>query len=403
MKYIDTNLLEIIWQVLGRNMGNKAMEKICQEMIKNIGINQNVSQNLIFVLYKSFYKAQNIIAAKCREELIKKSIMTLYRGITTYQPPENDYDIKNLENKIQSLTLQIKEIHKIKLNNQQTITLNKIEEVLTQLSKLNYQSFQKTQDYLNKLIEEAAKDCDVSVYKTKLKDKGNGLRKLLCEIFLAEIKNNDELESIFDANLISFKDTNNIRTNDSRHHILEKLDGKLFIAPLEPIPTKSDTPGEELGREEKAAHEIQNNESPAKALKDLAAYPSPELLEQVFYDACDIESDLWRAKKLEELAPHLTPKLLHEALETVRDIESELWRAKALGGLAAHLPPELLEQALYVARDIEPELWRAKALGELAPHLPPELLEQALEAARGIRSDYNRGRALEELTPHLSR
>ena len=392
----------MIWQVLAGHIGDEAMEKICQDMIKNIKTNQKVSQDLIFVLYKSFYEAQNIIASKCREELIKQSIMTLYRGVITYKPPENDYDIKNLENKIQSLNLQLKEIHKIKLNNQPTIAFNKIEELLTQLSKLDYQSSQTTKKYLDKLIEEAEKDCNVNFYKTTLREKEKGLGKAFYDIFLVEIEDEDELNSIFDANLFAFKDTDRMRRDDSKDRILEQLDEKLFTIPIKPNLDKSSISSEQLGNEEKVAHDFQDNESRIKALKELAPNLSSEQLEQALENARDIQSGLWRAKILGELAAHLSPELLEQALEAARDIQSGLWRAKALGELAAHLSPELLEQALGAARDIQSELWRAKALGELAPHLPPKLLEQALEAARGIQSDYSRGRALEELTPHLS-
>ena len=402
MKSIDIKLLPVIWQVLASHIGNGVTEKICQDIIKYIKTNQQVSQDLIFAIYKSFYGAQNTIASKCREELIKKSIMTLYRGVIDYQPPENDSDIKYLEHKIQSLNFHLKEIHKIKLNNRQAVTFNQIEELLTQLSSLNYQSFQKTEEYLGKLIKEVEKDCDVNIYKTTLRDRENGLRKALYEIFLTEIEDNDGLKNIFDANSLTFKYINTIRTDDSQHHILGELDGKLFIAPLEPIPIESGISWEELGREEKAAHDIQDNENTAEKLKDLASHLSPELLEQAFYAARDIESDLWRSKKLGELAPQLPPKMLEQALEAVCEIESDLWRAQAMGELAPYLPPKLLKQAFYAVRDIESELWRAKALGELAPHLPPKLLKQALEAAHSIQSDYSRARALQDLEAHLS-
>lgn len=403
MKSIDINLLEIVWQVFARNIDYEAMVRICQSMIKNTERNQTFSQYLIFLLYKSFYQAQNKIASKCREKLIKQSIMTLYRGVITYQPAENDYKIKNLENKIQSLIFNLKDIDNIKLNNQKKFALHTMEEVLTESSQLNNLSFQKNQEYVEKLIEEAEKHCNTNCYKTMLRDKENGLIQVLHDIFFAEIEDNNQFNSVLAADLLPLKDTATIKTNNSsKYHILKKLDGKLFTAPIKPIQVKPGTSWKKLRHQEKATHDIQDVVNPTPKLKKLPSHLSPEMLEQALCNACDIESDLWRAKKLGELAPHLSPKLLEQAFYATREIKSELWRANVLGELAAHLSPELLEQAFYDACDIKSELWRAKGLSKLAPYLTPKLLEQALEAAHGIQSEYNRTRAIEELTPHLS-
>lgn len=403
MKSIDINLLEIIWQVLARNIDYEGMNRICQGLMKIPEENQIFSQYLIFLLYKSFYQAQNNIASKCREELIKKSIMTLYRGVITYQPAENDYDIKNLENKLKSLNIQLKDIDKIKLNNQKIFALNTIEEILKQSSQLNDISFRKTQEYLDKLIEEAQSNCSASIYTSALRGKKDGLIQILHDIFFTEIEDNERLNSIFGADLLPFKGINTLETeNSSIQHSLEKLDGKLFTAPIKPIQVKPGTSWKKLRDREKPTHEIQNVENSTSVPNKLPSHLSPETLEQAFHDACAIESDLWRAKRLGELAPNLSPKLLEQAFYATRDIKSELWRSNILGDLAQHLSPELLEQAFYDACEIKSELWRAKALGKLAPYLSPKLLEQALEVARGIQSEYNRTRAIEELTPHLS-
>ena len=421
MKSIDIKLLELIWQVLSGHIGNEVMQKSAQDIIKSIETNGNIGQDLIFVLYSSFYEAQNIIASKCREELIKKSIMNSYRGVITYKPPENDYAIKNLEYKIESLALQLKEVRKIKLSNQKTSSLHNIKELLTRLSQFDRRSLEETEDYLYELIEKAEKNCDVNIYKTTLREKENSLSKALCDIFLAEIEGQDELNSIFDANLfaskfeanlLTFKDVNDMGANDSGHHFLEKLDSghhflekldkKLLTITTESNSVKSGISLEEPGNQGKVAHDVPDNESQIKASEELKPNLAPEKLERALEAACKIDSELWRATEIGELAPHLSPEQLEQALEAVHDIGSGLWRAKALGQLAPYLSPEQLERAFYVARNIDPELWRARALGELAPHLPRELLKQAVEAARGIQSNYSRGRALEELTAHLS-
>ncbi len=109
MKYTDIKFLGAIWQVLAEHTGYELMKKVCQDVVKyNIETNHNIGQDLVFILYDSFYKAQNIILSKCREELIEQSTIISYRGIPTYKPQENDYDIRKLENKIQSLALQLK-------------------------------------------------------------------------------------------------------------------------------------------------------------------------------------------------------------------------------------------------------------------------------------------------------
>ncbi|WP_414621860.1 hypothetical protein [Calothrix sp. CCY 0018] len=64
------------------------------EAIKN---NQQVNQDLAAALEKSFYSSDKTIAIKCREELIKNSTYTQYRGAKSYKPAENDTAIKNLE------------------------------------------------------------------------------------------------------------------------------------------------------------------------------------------------------------------------------------------------------------------------------------------------------------------
>ncbi len=402
MKHIDKSFLEVIWQVLARKIGYEVMIKICQNIIKDTDKNDKFSQYLTFLFYKSFYESQNKIASECREELIKKSIMTLYRGVITYQPAENDYDIKNLENKIQSLSFQLKDINKIKQKNQQIFALNTIEEVLTELSQLNDLSLRKTQEYLDLLIEKAEKDCSVNIYKEALRDKSKGLGKVLYETFFVEVENNDELSSMFSADLLPLKNINDVETDDSStHHIVEKSDGKLFTAPVKHIPIKSGTSWKKLIYGKKAAYDIQDYKS-SPAQQELTSDLSPENLEQALEAIGDSDSDLSRAKKLGELAPSLSPEMLKQALQTACNIESELWRATALGELAPHLSKQLLKRAFYTACDIKSELWRVKALSNLAPHLTPRLLEQALEVAHGIKSEYNRKRALEELKPHLS-
>ncbi len=402
MKYVDINLLEVIWQVLARSIGYEDMINVCQNLITDTRIDGRLSQNLIFLFNKSFYEAQKKIASRCREEIIKQSIMTLYRGVITYQPPQNDYEIKNIENKIQSLTIQLKNIEKIRQNGRQKFAHNIIEELLTQLFKLNDRSSLKTQEYIDKLIEEAEKDCNAKFYKNTLRDKEFGLRKELYDIFFTEIEENQELNNIFGKDLLPLRGMTTIRINNlPTRHVIKKLDGKLFSAPVKPIPVRPGTSWRRLRYGKKTVDNIQDNANFTEAQRELKSNLSPEVLEKSLQDACNLESDLWRAKKIGELAPNLPPKLLKQALETVFEMKSELWRANALGDLAPYLSTKLLEQAFDTISNIKSELWRVKAMSKLAPHLTPKLLEKALKLANGIKSEYSRTRALEELAPYL--
>ncbi|KST70141.1 hypothetical protein [Mastigocoleus testarum] len=280
------------------------------------------------------------------------------------------------------------------------------------LSDSDNQLSKENEGHLDKLIQEAEQDCDVKSYRSKLRDKENGLGQILQEVFLTEIEDNDELNNIFDAHLfaskfntdlLTFKDVNYLRTDYSKHHILEKPEEQK-LATIEQFSANSSIYQEKLGNQAKVTDDgdFQDKKNLIKVVKDLLPKLSPEQFEKALDIPCDRESDMRRAKKLEELAPDLPPEVLERALEITCNIESELWRAKALGELAPRLSRKLLERAFYTACDIKSELSRVKALSKLAPYLTPKLLEEALEVTRGIKSKYNRTRALEELTPYFS-
>ena len=195
-------LFKIIWQDLVENVAYDSTKQdwqALQVVIDEIKNNKQVSEDLALALYKCFYFSDKNIAQKCREELIKSSTFTQYRGAKIYKPSENDTAIRKLENKINVLEKQLKQIEKKKLA-KSVLTSDKLEELLKQISQTNYESSQEAKKIIqNQLFEEAETDCDLKIYKTALRDKQNGLRKQIFNSFLVEIEPNQQLNRIFNA------------------------------------------------------------------------------------------------------------------------------------------------------------------------------------------------------------
>ncbi len=195
-------LFKIIWQDLVENVAYDSTKQdwqALQVVIDEIKNNKQVSEDLAFALYKCFYFSDKNIAQKCREELIKSSTFTQYRGAKIYKPSENDTAIRKLENKINFLEKQLKQIDKKKLA-KSVLTFDKLEDLLKQISQTNYESSQEAKKIIqNQLFEEAETDCDVKIYKTRLREQENGLRKQIFNSFLVEIEPNEQLNRIFNA------------------------------------------------------------------------------------------------------------------------------------------------------------------------------------------------------------
>lgn len=197
-------LFKVVWQNLEKNIAYSSMKKswqLLQFIIEESNNNEEFNQDLAMALEKCFYLSKKNIAEKCREELIKNSKVTQYRGAKIYKPPENDRDIINLENQIKLWDKQLKKINKNSLEIQSVISTNKMEELLKQLSKTNYDYDDEKKDVNidNKLFQEAEKDCNVKIYKNALRDKENGLNKNIFDRFIAEIERNTQLNRIFDV------------------------------------------------------------------------------------------------------------------------------------------------------------------------------------------------------------
>lgn len=192
-------LFKVIWQHLVQDVGYYSKQQnwqAIQVVIDEIKKSKQVNQDLTVALEKCFYSSIITIVQQCREELIKNSTFTQYRGAKIYKPADNDKDIRSLENKIKFIEKQLKKIQRPKFFNQSFFSSTQIEEIQKQLSEY-YQESQTDIDY--KLFEEAEKDCDVNIYKAKLREEENRLQTKIFNTFLREIEPHEELNRIFKA------------------------------------------------------------------------------------------------------------------------------------------------------------------------------------------------------------
>lgn len=195
-------LFKVIWQDWLKNVAydsTKQTWQALQVVVDEINKNKQISQDLALAMEKCFYSSDKTIAEKCREELIKNSTFTQYRGAKIYNPPENDTAIRSLEKKIKFLEKQLKQIDKKKSPNKSVLNPAQFEELLKQLSQSNYQSSREAKYIDERFLQEAETDCNVNIYKVTLRDKENGLRKLMFNRFLIEIEPNEQLNRIFHA------------------------------------------------------------------------------------------------------------------------------------------------------------------------------------------------------------
>ncbi|MEM7553778.1 MAG: hypothetical protein AAF378_06700 [Cyanobacteria bacterium P01_A01_bin.84] len=193
-------LFGVIWHNLVEGIIYEGWQKGWTALIAESKNNQKIPQYLNLALNKSFLEAQKNIAEKCREELVKNSTSTHYRGSITYHPPENDRDILNLENKIKILKKQLKQINK-KISSDITLSLDKLEYLL-ELYNSNHQSSEEAKKYQDQIFQEVQKDCEVNSFKTALKNNQDGLCKKIYNYFLKEIEHNTQLNNIFNIYLL---------------------------------------------------------------------------------------------------------------------------------------------------------------------------------------------------------
>ena len=196
-------LFKVIWQDLIENIAYDSTKQDWQALqfvIDEIKNSKQVSQDLALALEKSCYSSDKIIAEKCREELIKNSTYTQYRGAKIYKPPENDIGIRKLENKINFLEKELKLFSKKLFAKKSFLTPNSLESLLKEISQSSYEASEAAKkNAWNQLWEELEKDCDVNIYKAILRSEEKGLRKSMFKNFLIEIEPNEQLNRIFKA------------------------------------------------------------------------------------------------------------------------------------------------------------------------------------------------------------
>ncbi|AFY52759.1 hypothetical protein Riv7116_0150 [Rivularia sp. PCC 7116] len=196
-------LFQVIWQDLVENVAydsTKQNWQALQVVIDEIKGNKQIGEDLAVALEKSFYSSDKIIAEKCRDELIKKSTYTQYRGAKIYNPPDNDTGIKKLENKIRLLEKQLKQFDKKLFAKKSFINPSDLEQLVKELSQSGHEASEKVkQNANNQFLQEAEKDCYVNIYKSAITDENNGLRKLMFNSFLIVIEPNEQLNRIFNA------------------------------------------------------------------------------------------------------------------------------------------------------------------------------------------------------------
>ena len=196
-------VFKVIWQDLVESLiydSTKQDWQALQIVIDEIKKNKQVNQDLAVAIEKCFYSSDKTIAEKCRDELIKNSTYTQYRGAKIYKPLENDTGIRKLENKIAFSEKQLKQFDKKLFAKKSFFNIDELDEIMQQLSQSNYESSEQAKKYTEEqLFEILEQDCNVNIYITAIRDKKNGLRTKILNSFLREIEPNQQLNRIFKA------------------------------------------------------------------------------------------------------------------------------------------------------------------------------------------------------------
>lgn len=208
-------LFKVIWQDLIENItydSTKQDWQVLQVIIDEIKNNKQLGQELAVALEKSCYSSDKTIAERCREELIKNSTYTQYRGAKIYKPAENDTGIRKLGNKIILLQKELKQFNKKLFAKKSFLNSDQLDRMGKVLYQSSYEASEAAKkDTQNQLFEELEKDCDITIYKAAIRDKESGLRKSMFHRFLIEIEPNEELNRIFNAK--TYLILNKIREN----------------------------------------------------------------------------------------------------------------------------------------------------------------------------------------------
>ncbi|MEG4005338.1 HEAT repeat domain-containing protein [Microcoleus sp. Pol11C1] len=206
-------LLKVAFDGIVGTQANDAVRHLCLKGVNNLSPNGKiVNYDLEKALKRSFLKAQQQIASECYKELVEPSRRAC-KGIVIYLPQDRPY-LEWLDKKIKQLKSELKQVNKETVLSGILIEgLDEIEVLLSSRHELSQNRFQEVE---NKLLEIALKDCDVTLYQVKLKEK---LFTLVSAYFAEEIKDNEKVFQIFTAQVLTRNDTQTAET----HALIEQL------------------------------------------------------------------------------------------------------------------------------------------------------------------------------------
>ena len=206
-------LLKVAFDGIVGAQANDALKHLCLKGVKKRSRNGKiVNYDLEKALKRSFLKAQQQIASECYEELVEPS-RRASKALLIYLPQDRPY-LEWLDKKIKELQSELKQVNKETAPS--GIPIEGLDEIELLLTSRNESSQNRFQEVENKLLEVARKDCDVTLYKTKLTEK---FFSLVSACFAEEIKDNEKVFQIFTAQTLTRNDTQTAET----HALIEQL------------------------------------------------------------------------------------------------------------------------------------------------------------------------------------
>ena len=206
-------LLKVAFDGIVGDQANDALKHLCVKGIRTLSQNGKiVNYDLEKALKRSFLKAQQQIASECHKELVEPS-RRASKAVLIYLPQDRPY-LEWLDKKNNQLKFELKQVNKEPAPSGIPIEgLDEIELLLTSRSESSQNRFQEVE---NKLLEVALKDCEVTLYETKLTEK---LFSLVSAYFAEQIKDNEKVLQIFTAQSLTPNDTQTAET----HALMEQL------------------------------------------------------------------------------------------------------------------------------------------------------------------------------------
>jgi len=206
-------LLKVAFDGIVGAQANDALKHLCLKGVKKLSQNGKiVNYDLEKALKRSFLKAQQQIASECHKELVEPS-RRASKALLIYLPQDRPY-LEWLKKKIKQLKSELKQVNKETAPS--GIPIEGLDEIELLLSSRNESSQNRFQEVENKLLEVALKDCDVTLYKDKLRE---NLFSLVSAYFAEEIKDNEKVFQIFTAQSLTRNDTQTAET----HALIEQL------------------------------------------------------------------------------------------------------------------------------------------------------------------------------------